>query len=61
MTSRGRSNLTFKGRQGEDDSGRPWDIIRTSSRGPLKHVIGTTWDHQLNVPTFPFIFLFELI
>ena len=33
MTSRGRLNLTFKGRHWEIDSGRPRDVLRTSLRG----------------------------
>ena len=33
MTPRGRPNLTFKGRPWEVDSGRPQDVLTTSSRG----------------------------
>ena len=37
MTSRGRLNLTFKGRSWEVDSGRPQNVLRTSSRRPSEY------------------------
>ena len=45
MTSRGRPNLTFKGRPWELDSGCPQDVLRTFPRGPSEY-------SNLDVPTF---------
>ena len=61
MTSRGRLNLTSKGRSWKDDSRHPQNVLRTSPRGPLKHVLGTMWGHLLDVPKFLFLFLLGLI
>ena len=57
----GTFNLTSKGRPWEVESGRPQNIIRTSPKGPSKHVFGTMWGHLLHVPKFLFTFLSELI
>ena len=61
MTSKGRPNLTFKVCPWEVDSGRLQDTLITSPRGPSKHVLGTMWGYQLDVPKFVFNFLSELI
>ena len=51
MTSRGRPNLTFKGRPWKVDSGRPHDVLWTSSTGSSEY-------SNLDVPA---TFLPELI
>ena len=61
MTSRGRLNLTSKGHSWKDDSRHPQNVLRTSTRGPSKHVLGTMWSHLLDVPKFLFLFLLGLI
>ena len=59
LTAWGRLNL--KGSSWEGDLGRCQDVLRTSPRGPSKHVFGTVCGHLLNVPKFLFTFLSELI
>ena len=60
MTSWCRPNLTSKERLWEVVSVRPLHVLRTSPRLPWKHVLGTMWDHLLDVPKFLFTFLSEL-
>ena len=54
MTSRGRLNLTFKGRPSEVDSGRPQDVLGTSLRGFSEY-------SNLDVAAFFVTFLSEII
>ena len=61
MTTWRRPNLPSKRRPWEVVSGRPQDVLRTSSRRPWKHVLGTMWDHLLDFPKLLFTFLLEPI
>ena len=54
MTSRGRPNLTLKGRPWEVDSGRAQDVLRTLPSESSEY-------SNLDVPAFFVIFVSELI
>ena len=59
MTSRGCTTLTSKGPPCDAGSGCPQDVLRTSSRGPSKHILWTIWCHLLDHLKFIFTFLWE--
>ena len=58
LTSWGCLRMTLNGRPREIDSGRPQDVLRTSTKWPWKHVLRTMWGHLLK---FPFTFHWEII
>ena len=60
ITSRGRPNLTSKGRPWEVHSGCLQDVLMTSPRWPSKHVLGTMWVHLLDVLKFFLLFFQNL-
>ena len=57
MTSTERPNMMLKGCHCEFDAGLHQDFLRTSPRGPSKHLLGTMWGPQLEVLKFLFHFL----
>ena len=50
MTSRECTNLTSKGPPCDADSGRPQDVLRTSPRGPSKHILETIVGSSFGLP-----------
>ena len=56
-----RPKLRFKGRPWEGNLGRSQDVLWIFPREPSKHVLGTIWGHQMDVPKCLFTFLSEVI